>query len=139
VSIQPTTATAVSFTALADALTVPDGGFSVNVRTGEAVSEGFAVSLWPGREKRTHDVTPESLAEYVAMNEDLLTGSSVQVRDMVLTTERTVFGGWREPVTDAIYLDVSVVVSKLDTALHLAKRFGQLAVFDFAAGVSVAA
>lgn len=107
--------------ALADALTVPDGGFSVISVTGENVISGYAVSIYPERERIiTGRVTGEDLADYLREHVD------------ALALPGRVFGGWRDPASGAAFLDVSVITRDLPTALALARSHGQLAVFDFA-------
>lgn len=112
--------------ALADALTVPDGGFSIVAATGENVTSGYAVSIYPERERIiTGGVTGEDLADYLREHAD------------ALTLPGRVFGGWRDPASGAAFLDVSVTTRDLPTALALARSHGQLAVFDFAALTSI--
>lgn len=112
--------------ALADALTVPDGGFSIVVGTGEYVTSGYAVSIYPERERIIIGcVTGEDLADYLREHAD------------ALTLPGRVFGGWRDPASGAAFLDVSVTTRDLTTALTLARSHGQLAVFDFAALTSI--
>lgn len=111
---------------MADALTVPDGGFSVDPCTGADVRDGYAVAIHPEHERiLTHPVTPGDLIEYVAHVADSL------------TMPGRILGGWRDPISGSVYLDVSVVTSTLAGALSLAIRHNQLAVFDLAAMASV--
>lgn len=111
---------------MADALTVPDGGFSVDPCTGADVRDGYAVAIHPEHERVvTHSVTAGDLIEYVAHVAD------------TLTMPGRILGGWRDPNSDAVYLDVSVVTSTLADALALAVRHDQLAVFDLAAMASI--
>jgi hypothetical protein len=111
---------------MADALTVPDGGFSVDPRTGADVRDGYAVAIHHEHEcVVTHPVTAGDLIEYVA-----------DVAD-TLTMPGRILGGWRDPNSGAVYLDVSVVTPTLADALALAVRHDQLAVFDLAAMSSI--
>src|SRR6266567_8810123 len=82
--------------AMADALSVPDGGFSVDPRTGADVTHGYAVSVHPecGR-VFLGDVTADDLFVYL-----------VEMADTVSLPGR-VWGGWRDPATDQAYLAVS--------------------------------
>lgn len=112
--------------ALADALTVPDGGFSIIPATGENVTSGYAVSIYPERERIIPGrVATDDLADYLRKHAE------------VLALPGRVFGGWRDPASGAAFLDVSVITRDLSDALTLAHAHGQLAVFDFAALVSI--
>lgn len=110
------------FAGLADALTVPDGGFTVDPVTGRDVTGGYAVSVHPDCE-RVIDTAPGSgeLAKYVIDHAPILSQRGRR------------FGGWHDPDTGLVHLDVSVVVESLNEALELARANDQLAVFDFAA------
>ena len=108
-----------------DALKVPDGGFTYDLVTGQPITTGYAVSIYPDAEEILADATVGDLLAYTLRHADLLTKPG------------RVFGGWRDPDDGRVYLDVSVNVGQLDSALSLARKFDQLAVFDFAAGKSV--
>lgn len=117
---------ALEYHALADSLTVPDGGFSVAASTGQNVTSGYAVSIYPEHEHiLTGPVSTDDLAEYAASHAE------------VLALPGRVFGGWRDPASGAAYLDVSVITPDLPTALAHARSHGQLAVFDFATLTSI--
>lgn len=112
--------------ALVDALTVPDGGFSIIPETGDSVTSGYAVSIHPECERIiTGRVLADDLADYVRKHAD------------VLALPGRVFGGWRDPDSGAAFLDVSVTTPDLLTALEMARAHGQLAVFDFVALTSI--
>jgi hypothetical protein len=112
---------------LSTALSVPDGGFTVDPHTGADVTGGYAVSVHPEDETVLADqVTPGDLIEYVSRHTD------------ALARPGAVFGGWRDPEDGRVYLDVSTLVSDRAAALALARQHDQLAVFDFAAGRSIA-
>ncbi|GHH62451.1 hypothetical protein GCM10017774_90230 [Lentzea cavernae] len=114
--------------AMADALSVPDGGFSVDPQDGSDVRIGFAVAVHPEHERvYLGRVSGSDVAEYVR-----------QVRE-ALSLPGRVLGGWRDPASGNAYLDVSVVTPDRSEAFELAARTGQLAVFDFAAMASVPA
>ncbi|XVV04506.1 hypothetical protein ACQPW3_03555 [Actinosynnema sp. CA-248983] len=123
---RPFRLSAARLAALADALTVPDGGFTVDPATGAAVADGYAVSVDPYYE-RTHDqpVTADDLAAYLV------------TAQRAFALPRRVLGGWHDPDSGRVHLDVSVVVPTLAEALELGRSAGQLAVFDLAAGNSV--
>lgn len=112
--------------ALADALRVPDGGFTLDPATGAAIESGYVVSVHPDRE-RVFDrpVTGADLAAYIA---DMV---------QVLARPGRAFGGWHDPDSGRAHLDVSVVVASLADAMTLGRAAGQLAVFDLDTGQSI--
>lgn len=113
---------------LADALSVPDGGFSVDPITGADIRTGYAVAVHPEHEHvLTHSVTAGDLIEYLARVA------------ATLALPGRILGGWHDPTSGAVYLDVSVVTSALSDALSLGIRYHQLAVFDLASMESVSA
>ena len=112
--------------AMADALSVPDGGFSVNPSDGSDVRTGYAVSVHPEYERICDGrVTSNDIHEYIAQAKD------------ALSLPGRVLGGWCDPVTRRVYLDVSVVTPDLGEALALARETDQLAIFDFSAMESI--
>lgn len=112
----------LKFEALADALTVPDHGFSVRLDNGISVTGGYAVAVHPECERIfVGPVTAEDLCYYVSDHAD------------TLALPGRVFGGWRDPASGAAFLDISVITRDLCDALRLARRCDQRAVFDFAA------
>lgn len=111
---------------MADALSVPDGGFSVDPRTGGDVRTGYAVAVFPERERQIGGrVNPADVLAYVLDNADKLAGNGVVV------------GGWRNPDDGLAYLDISRTVGTREEAAELARDHNQLAYFDFSAGASV--
>lgn len=125
VSVQPGLS-AERLSSLAEALSVPDGGFTVDPVTGADVSSGYAVSIHPEREQVfDRPVTCDDLAAYL------------DAAARVLTRRGRVLGGWHDPESGRMHLDVSVVVPDLSDAFELGRRAGQLAVCDFASGKSV--
>jgi hypothetical protein len=111
---------------MADALSVPDGGFSVRPEDGGDVRTGYAVAVHPEHERvLTGPVSVSDLHSYVS-----------DVRDALRMPGR-VLGGWHDPDGGRIYLDVSVVVADLSDAIELGERHGQLAIFDFDAMESI--
>jgi hypothetical protein len=112
--------------AMADALSVLDGGFSVDPSDGSDIRTGYAVAVHPEHE-RTYDghVTSNDLLEYIAQAKD------------ALSLPGRVLGGWCDPATSRVYLDVSVVTADLSEAMTLAQETAQLAIFDFSAMESI--
>ncbi|WP_143028065.1 hypothetical protein [Lentzea albidocapillata] len=112
--------------AMADALSVPDGGFSVDPSDGSDVCAGYAVAVHPEHEHVFDGrVTSNDLHEYIARAKD------------ALTLPGRVLGGWCDPDTGRVYLDVSIVTVDLSEAMMLARATAQVAIFDFSAMVSV--
>lgn len=121
-----TPAGSVKFAAMADALSVADGGFSVDPVTGSDIACGYAVSVHPDCERIIlGTVTSDDLRAYLA-----------DVADTAALPGR-VLGGWRDPASGSAFLDVSIGVDTLTDALQLARRHDQRAVFDFAALASI--
>jgi hypothetical protein len=119
------TAVAPRLAELAERLTRPDDGFTIDPHTGLDVTGGYAVSTRPDAGVVLGSATPGDLIEYVVRHAD------------ALARDGAVFGGWRDPADGRIYLDVSTLVTDRGEALALARQHDQLAVFDFAAGQSV--
>lgn len=115
---------------LIDLLAIPDGGFTWNPRTGAAVREGYAVSPFPGRERveRWRRVTGPYVDRYVENNSDKLTAD-----------RETFVGAWNNPATGLVHVDVTIVVDTAARAKALAKKYDQIAYYDFAAGKSIPA
>jgi hypothetical protein len=123
------TAEAVSSTVLihlADALTVPDGGFSVAIGSWKDMRTGYAVSVFPEHEYCASGlISQEDIERYI------------RDRAVLLAHPHVVLGGWRSPGDGLVYLDVSVIVPTHDAALTLARAYGQRAVWDFAVCKSI--
>ena len=112
--------------AIADALSVPDGGFSVDPNDGSDVRCGYAVAVHPDRERvYERRVTSGDIHQYISQSGD------------ALSLPGRVLGGWCDPATGRVYLDVSVVTADLSEAMELAVQAGQLAIFDFSAMASI--
>src|SRR5690606_22206801 len=109
---------------LALSLMEPDGGFSIDLKTGEHITEGYAVSI-EGHELPLKFATSLDLFDYVIDNFD------------ALYQEHRVFGGWHDPESGMVDLDVSEVYPDLDTGMRRAVERNQLAVFDLVSGESV--
>jgi hypothetical protein len=99
-----------------------DGGFTIQPVTGREPRTGYAVSIFPERSLSTtiEDMSPMVLAKYMMDNQDLLRQAGNH------------FGGWHDPKTHAIFLDVSQVVKTAAEAHDLALKHDQIAYFDFA-------
>jgi hypothetical protein len=111
--------------AMADAVSVRDGGFSVDPRTGDDVTGGYAVAVHPECEEIFAQVTPVGVWGYMERHAE------------TLALPGRVMGGWCDPSDGRVYLDVSILVEDRDEAIKLAVDHDQLAIFDFAAGESI--
>ena len=116
----------IDYASLAAALERPDGGFTID-SVGLSVDTGYAVSVRPDltRVFRMPPVTWGQVMDY---------GRSVA---SVWQEPGSVLGGWHDPATGYVHLDVTRVVDTALSAFTLACAFGQLAFFDLARGVSV--
>lgn len=112
---------------LAERVQEPDGGFTVNPRNGKDVNTGFAVAIYPERSKEIpHEiVNKDTIHQYVSDNKDLLR----QDGNMV--------GGWHDPDSGNVWLDVSRVTGNKQEAIDLAKQHNQIAIFDLGSGNSI--
>lgn len=111
---------------LADELAVPDGGFTVDIRTNRRPTSGYIVSIHKEAERILDgEVDWHALADFVEINLP------------ALLVPGRMFGGWRDPETDLIYLDVSVWAADRAQAELLAIDNFQQAIYDVAAGASI--
>jgi hypothetical protein len=112
---------------LMDRLAEPDGGFTINPRDGSDVTSGYAVAAYKQRSKEIpiEEVSEVTLQSYVEANADLLSVSG------------NMFGGWHDPDTGHVWLDVSRVTSDKDEAISIAQLTNQIAIFDLDSGQSV--
>lgn len=105
----------------ADAAREPDGGFTLNRSlTPDHGTRGFMVALAPYEERVAADsLTPEVIMDYRNRHlQALKADSNLRV------------GGWHNPEDGQVYLDISRVVPTKEEALKLARKEGQLSVFD---------
>lgn len=111
---------------LADALSVPGGGFSYEPATRTDVTSGYVVAVHPDRERKVGGkVWPSDVAAYAFENAKLLAKPG------------NILGGWRNAGDGLAYLDISRVVATQAEAIALARLHNQLAYFDVKAGKDV--
>jgi hypothetical protein len=103
----------------------PDGGFTVDPRSGEGVYGGYAVAIHPDCCAVLAEITLGDVLEFLLRHAD------------TLALPGRVLGAWRDPADGRIYLDVSILVEDREQALALAREYDQLAVFDFSTGESI--
>ena len=76
------------------------------------LKKGYAVSLTNNKQKNISRL----ISQVLSFNKPLNAG----------------FGGWLDNATNEFYLDVTQVKHTLNTALSVAKRYNQKAIFNFA-------
>jgi hypothetical protein len=105
----------------------PDGGFTYQPLTGDEPTRGFAVSPYPDRSFAValKDFSFEDLVAYAQRNADLFENADHYL------------GGWNDPASGKIFLDVSVVSRTAAAARQLALANDQIAYFDLSRGASV--
>lgn len=105
------------------------GGATINLEGGKRrFKEGYAVSVFPEREliiPANTQVTENHIASFIQDNLDLLEEPDVNL------------GVWRDD-SGQTFLDLSLVLSNLDTAQAMGAKLGQRALYDFGSGSSVA-
>ena len=100
--------------------TKDQGGFSVNMATGEVPKEGFMVGAFPGKESVMDRLTKANLGKFTKTNRK------------VLENEDNFLGTWVDPNTGKTYIDVSKRFEDLRPAVKLGEKKNQLAIFDLA-------
>jgi len=105
----------------------PDGGFTRHPETGREETVGFFVSPYPEREQAIplNDLRASHLRRFRQANQDLfrLPGHYM--------------GGWHDPETQVVSLDVSVKTESAENARTLAEEHQQVAFYDAQTGGSV--
>lgn len=112
---------------LSELLAEPDGGFTIDVRTGARVNCGYAVSIFPqfSTELPLADATPAVIGEYIERHA------------AVLHNPFNRLGGWHDPETGRVWLDISLVLASRNEAIRWAEASNQIAIFDLANFVSI--
>ncbi len=98
----------------------PDGGFTIDPRTGAAEQAGFFVSVHPEHE----------VAVPVGSLDMSVMAAYEQQKGEVLGQEGNFFGAWHDPETGIVSLDVSSKAQSAEEARRLAAAHGQVAFFD---------
>ena len=111
------------FSGMVNRLSKEDGGFTIQPVSGKEVEAGskhYGVSI-AGHEKviSAKDLSRETIGGYVRQN-------SAMWRD-----SEKYFGGWHQPGTGKIFLDVSVVKDTPEEAEKIGRASHQEAYFDF--------
>ena len=100
-----------------------EGGASIHPRFGNLKGQFlFAVSLYPERTVRINgrDVPAIIVLAYMRQNSDLL------------ADPRAIIGSRYNADEDTTYLDVTVVLSDQEEAVHLGERYNPIAIYDLA-------
>ena len=108
-------------------LSKPDGGFTYQPHTDQEPTQGYALSVYPERSYGVDaaEMDYEKFSAYALKNDDLLQNPEHHI------------GGWHDPASGRIFLDVSVVKSDRGEAETLALKHDQIAYFDLGSGKSV--
>ncbi len=103
------------------------GGFTVKRHFKDAPKAGYMVSLTQKTEQ-THpenDLHPYHVQNYMNQHKHQLAKINAHI------------GGWHDPETKKVYLDVSHHFPKMEDAVRAGRRANQLAIFDLKAGKSI--
>lgn len=98
----------------------PDGGFTIDPRTGRSMATGFFVSAHPELEQAVavDQLTIADLDDFILANRT------------VLGQQGNYFGAWHDPETGIISLDVSTRTENAEHARAIAATNQQVAYFD---------
>lgn len=117
---------------IVDGLYQPDSGFTWDADSGELATSGFAVSPFPERSVTIASITTLSDA---AIEEAIRSFASANAD--ALAADNTYVGGWHDPDTGTVWLDIAVVTDSAEKARTIASEHDQLAFFDFQMQASV--
>lgn len=103
---------------------IKDGGFSFNFHSRQMPESGYAVAVFPGRERiiPAEDFSSDAVIRYANDHAMLLRG-----RD-----NRNMLGCWYDASRDCYIMDCSIVIGSLDEAIALGRAAHQKAIYDFA-------
>lgn len=118
-------ATVVAVDEIIDDLYEPDHGFTWDPDSGEIVTAGFAVSPHPENSVTIEDIPSMSAASV----EDAIESFASDNADL-LADANSYLGGWHDPDTGTVWLDISIVTDSADEARTIATDHDQLAFFD---------
>lgn len=111
---------AAEIKSLYERVSKPDGGFTYQPTTDDEPKEGFAVSPYPERSfaKPAAEFSSNDLVDYIVKNRDLFADPEHYL------------GGWNDPESGKVFLDISVVKHDQAEAEKLAREKDQIAIFD---------
>lgn len=127
--------------------TVLNGGATVDIASGTTVSRpGYIVSMGEEFTWKMHFHGEGSASSRIYGNVGVIAWITQYVENAATWIESlgdwrdiapVYVGAWIDDSTNTLYLDLSEVVADRDTALKLAARRGQLAIFDTATGQDI--
>jgi thioredoxin reductase len=106
------------FAALMADIDKPDGGFTYQPVTEEQPKGGYVVSPYPERSFAKDKITATDLYRYIQKNGDLL------------VEQHHYIGGWHDPESGKVFLDVSIAVPNEKEAERIAIEKDQISYFD---------
>jgi predicted ABC-type ATPase len=110
----------------------PDGGFSLDLHTGQEPKKGFALSIHPEASvpiRGALQMKPKELARQLR--------AYAESNRTLLAQPGNLLGGWTDPETGTAWLDISTLVPDRKSAHDLALSHDQIAYFDIGAGKSI--
>lgn len=103
----------------------PDSGFTWYPETEELANHGFAVSVGGGQlVENIRDLSPNEIEEILIEYVDTYKDSDEWV------TGKSAIGGWQNPDTGDVALNISIVEDDIHVAREIAEENDQLAIFD---------
>lgn len=116
----------ILLTRLSDALSVPNGTFTLDPCTGTEPKCGYTVAVSPDAERYyTHRITHEDISAFLCEHEsDVLRPG-------------TLVSGWRHGDSGVVYLYLTRVVSSRTEAAHQARKHGNAVFTSLASGTAV--
>lgn len=118
-------ATVLAVDEIIDDLYEPDHGFTWDPDSGEIVTAGFAVSPYPENSVTIEDIPSMSAASVEDAIESFASDNAALLADA-----NSYLGGWHDPDTGTVWLDISIVTDSADEARTIATDHDQLAFFD---------
>lgn len=118
-------AAVVAVDEIIDDLYEPDHGFTWDPESGEIVTKGFAVSPYP-----ENSLTIEDIPSMTAASVEDAIESFASENATLLADANSYLGGWHDPDTGTVWLDISIVTDSADDARTIAADHDQLAFFD---------
>jgi len=105
----------------------PDEGFTITASTMKTATKGIAVAIAPTASfhKKVKDTRPEDIDAWI------------KEHAAELAKPNRCIGGWHDPQTGDLWLDVSMTFSSMKRAKTIAVANNQIAVYDLKTGKSV--
>ena len=104
-----------------------EGGFTVDVTTGDQPTSGYVVAFEEfERIYPKGSLTTQKIGQYRAEHWE-------QFQDI----PNAKWGAWKDDADGTIYFDISVVADDLDEAVDIGRRFDQKAIYHLDTGMSI--